>query len=76
MVRIMNKKNTFDKARMPNWSNEEYKIIGTDNNNFMLNHPTKRKLFLRHENQKMIFRLKKWMYKYIKSEVKIDKGEH
>ena len=46
----MNKKNTFDKARMPNWSNEEYKIIGTDNNNFMLNHPTKRKLFLRHEN--------------------------
>ena len=40
MVRIMVKKNKFDKAHMPNWSLEKYKVIGIDNNNFLLNHPT------------------------------------
>ena len=48
MVRIMVKHDKFDKAHMPNWPSEKYKVIGIDNNNFMLNHPTKRKVFLRH----------------------------
>ena len=48
MVRIMLKMNKFDKAHMPNWSSEKYQVIGTENNNFLLNHPTKRKVFLRH----------------------------
>ena len=52
MVRIMMKKNKFDKARMPNWSSEKCKVIGIDNNNFLLNHPTRRKVFLRHEIRK------------------------
>ena len=30
----------------------KYKVIGSDNNNFMLDHPTKRKVFLRHEIRK------------------------
>ena len=51
MVRIMIKHNKF-KAHMPNWSSEKYKIIGIDNNNFLLNHPTKREVFLRHEIRK------------------------
>ena len=46
--------NKFDKAHMPNWSSEKYKVIGIGNNNFLLNHPTKRKLFLRHEIRKWI----------------------
>ena len=33
---------------MPSWSSETYKVIGIDNNNFMLDHPTKRKMCLRH----------------------------
>ena len=49
MVRIMIKTNQLDKAHMPNWSSEKYKVIGIDNNSFLLNHPTKRKLVLRHE---------------------------
>ena len=49
MVRIMIKTNKFDKAHTPNWSLEKYKIIGIDNTNFMLNHPTRRKVVLRHE---------------------------
>ena len=53
MVRIM-VKNKFDKAHMPNWSSEKYKVIGIDNNNFLLNHPTKRKVFLRHEIRKIV----------------------
>ena len=44
MVRIMVKRNTFDKAHTPNWSSEKYKVIGIGKNNLMLNHPTKRKL--------------------------------
>ena len=52
MVRTMFKNNKFDKAHMPNWSSEEYKVIGSGNNNFLLNHPTKRKLHLRHEIRK------------------------
>ena len=53
MVRIMIKKKRFDKAHMPNWSSEKYKVIGIDNNNFLLNHPTKRKLYMRHEIRKI-----------------------
>ena len=34
---------------MPNWSSETYKVIGIDKTNFMLDHPTKHKVFLRHE---------------------------
>ena len=34
---------------MPNWSSETYTVIGIDNNNLLLNHPTKRKLYMRHE---------------------------
>ena len=49
MVRIMINTNKFDKSHMPNWSLEKYKVLGVDNNNFLLNHPTKRKVFLRHE---------------------------
>ena len=53
MVRIMTKKNKFDKAHVPNWSLEKYKVLGIDSNNFLLNHPTKRKLYLRHEIRKI-----------------------
>ena len=49
MVRIMIKHNKFDKAHMPNWSSDKYTVIGSDNNLFLLNHPTRRKLLLRHE---------------------------
>ena len=52
MVRIMIKNNKFDKAHMPNWSSDKYKVIGIDNNNFLLNHSTKRTLSLRHEIRK------------------------
>ena len=52
MARIMIKNNKFDKAHMPNWSSEKYKVIGTDTNNCMLNHPTRRKICLRHEIRK------------------------
>ena len=41
--------NKFDKTHMPNWSSETYKVIGIDEHNFLLNHPTRRKVFLRHE---------------------------
>ena len=34
---------------MPSWSSEQYKVIGIDNNMFMLDHPTKHKVCLRHE---------------------------
>ena len=37
---------------MPNWSSEKYKAIRIDVNNCMLDHPTKRKVFLRHEIKK------------------------
>ena len=30
MVRIMIKTNKFDKAHMPNWSSETYKVLGID----------------------------------------------
>ena len=48
----MVKRNKSDKAHMPNWSSGKYKVIGIDNNNCLLNHPTKRKLCLRHEIRK------------------------
>ena len=51
MVRIMIK-NKFDKAHMPSWSSDKYKVIRIDTNNFLLDHPTKRKVFLRHEIRK------------------------
>ena len=44
--------NKFDTSHMPNWSSETYKVIGIDENNFLLNHPTRRKVFLRHELRK------------------------
>ena len=52
MVRILIKDNKFDKAHMPNWSSEKYKVLGIDERNLILNHPTKRKLCLRHEIRK------------------------
>ena len=52
MVRIMIKNIKFDKAHMPNWSLDKYKVLGIDNNTFLLNHPTKRKVWLRHEIRK------------------------
>ena len=39
---------------MPNWSSEKCKVLGIDKNNFMLNHPTKRTAFMRHEIRKLI----------------------
>ena len=48
MVRIMIKKRKSDKAHMPNWSSEKCKVLGIDKHNFLLNHPTKRKVFMRH----------------------------
>ena len=53
MVIIMIK-NKFDKAHKPNWSSETYKVIGIDNNNFLLDHPTAFNIFLRHEIRKLI----------------------
>ena len=38
-----------DKAHMLNWSRDKYNVFGIDNNIMLLNHPTKRKVFLRHE---------------------------
>ena len=52
MVRIMIKHDKFDKAHMPNWSSEKYEVIGIGNNNFLFNHPAKRKVFMRHEIRK------------------------
>ena len=52
MVRIIIKKNKFDKTHMPNWPSEKYKVLGTCKNNFILNHPTKRKAFMGHEIRK------------------------
>ena len=34
---------------MPSWSSETYKVIGIDHSIIMLDHPTKREVFLRHE---------------------------
>ena len=48
----MVKNNKFDKAHMPNWSSEQYKVIGIDGHDLLLNHPTRRKVFLRHEIRK------------------------
>ena len=53
MVRIMIKHNKFDTAHMPNWSNEKYTILGVDEHNFLLNHPARREVFLRHEIRKL-----------------------
>ena len=44
--------NKSDKAHMPNWSSETYTVIGIANNNFLLNHPTTRKLYMPHEIRK------------------------
>ena len=52
MFRIILKNNKFDKAHMPNWSSEKYKVLGIGKNNFLLSHPTKRKVFMRHEIRK------------------------
>ena len=48
MVRIMIK-HKFDKAHNPNWSSGKYKIIRNDNNNSLLDKPTKRNVFLKHD---------------------------
>lgn len=64
MVRIIIKNNKFDKAHMPNWSSEQSKVLGIDKHNFLLNHPTKQTVFLRHEIING-FILKETMYKYI-----------
>ena len=45
MVIIMVKQNKFDKSHKPVWSCETYKVIGIDDNNFLLNHPTKQMSF-------------------------------
>ena len=39
---------------MPIWSSEKHKVIRIDNHNLMLDHPTKRKVFRRHEIRKLI----------------------
>ena len=52
MVRIMIKRNKFDKTHMSNWSSEKYKVLGIDKTNVMLNHHTKRTVFMRHEIRK------------------------
>ena len=49
VIIIIIKNNKFDKAHMPNRSSEKYKVLGIDKSNFLLNHPTKRKVFMRHE---------------------------
>ena len=49
MVRVMVKKTKLDKGYSPNWSSTKYKVIRIDNNRFLLDHPTKRKVFMRHE---------------------------
>ena len=54
MVRtiFLKKGNKFDKAHKASWSREKYEVTGIGNNNFMLDHPTKRRVFLRHEIRK------------------------
>ena len=37
---------------MASWSSDKYQTIRTDNINFLLDHPTKRKVFLKQEIRK------------------------
>ena len=50
LVRVNIKpKHGITKGHDPKWSSEKYKVLRVDGNNYLLNHPTKRKVFLRHE---------------------------
>ena len=50
MVRVNIKpKHGITKEYHPKWSLEKYKVLRVDGNNYLLNHPTKRQVFLRHE---------------------------
>ena len=42
-------KHGITKEHHPKWSSEKYKVLRVDGNNYLLNHPTRRKVFLRHE---------------------------
>ena len=50
MVRVNIKpKHGKTKGYDPRWSSEKYKVIRVEDNSYLLDHPTKKKIFLRHE---------------------------
>ena len=50
MVRVNIKpKHGITKGHDKKWSSDKYKVLRVDGNNYLLNHPTRRKIFLRHE---------------------------
>ena len=50
LVRVnLKPKHGITKEHHPKWSLEKYKVLRIEGNNYLLNHPTKRKVFLRHE---------------------------
>ena len=54
MVRVNIKpKHGITKGHDPKWSSQKYKVLRVDGNSYLLNHPTKRKLFMRHEMLKV-----------------------
>ena len=42
-------KHGITKGHDKEWSSDKYKVIGIEGNQYLINHPTKRKVFLRHE---------------------------
>ena len=54
LVRINIKpKHGITKGHDPRWSSEKYNVLRVDGNSYLLNHPTRRKLFMRHELMKV-----------------------
>ena len=48
-VRIMIKKTTKTKATDPKWTREIYRVIGKNNNEYLINENNRRKVYLRHK---------------------------
>ena len=53
---------------MPNWSSGKYKVVRVGHDNSLLDHATKRKVFLRHEIRKQILYSRKQYIRYTKIE--------
>ena len=48
-VRVMIKKTTKTKATDPKWSKEVFKVVAKRNNEYLINDPNRKKVFLRNE---------------------------
>ena len=54
LVRVNIKpKHGITKGHDPRWSSEKYKVLRVDGNSYLLDHPTRKKVFLRHEIRKV-----------------------